>query len=289
MSDGERTEDAMPFLTEPEPARGDNLPVLPGITRIVAANPGPMTYHGTNTYLIETRDGLAVLDPGPEDRPEHIEAILRHTGGNVALILVSHTHHDHVGAVPALQAKTGAPTVGFTRSMTETFSADIKLANGDKIAGLTAIHTPGHASDHLCLAMTLPDQTRVLFSADHVMSWSTSVVSPPTGDMAAYFHSLRLLLDRADDIYLPGHGPPLSSPRDLVQEMLTHRMARERAIATRLGEGAADTFTLMNTLYSQVNPRLRRAAERNVLAHLLKMEAEGMVMRDGELWRAAAS
>jgi glyoxylase-like metal-dependent hydrolase (beta-lactamase superfamily II) len=246
-----------------------------------------MTYFGTNTYLIDTPDGTVVLDPGPEDHPEHVAAIQRHTGGNIALILVSHTHHDHVGAVPALQAATGAPTVGFVRSGLESFSPDITLADGDTIAGMTAIHTPGHASDHLCLALTLADKTQVLFSADHVMSWSTSIVSPPGGSMADYFASLRLLLDRTDDVYLPGHGPPLRDPRELVKEMLSHRQARERAIVTKLGEGAADTYTLMDSLYSQVNPRLRKAAERNVLAHLLKMEAEGMVARDGEMWRAA--
>ena len=277
----------MPFLTEPEPERGVIQPVLPGVSRIVAANPGPMTYFGTNTYLIDTPEGLAVLDPGPEDHPEHVEAILRATGRQVALILVSHTHHDHVGAVPALQDATGAPTVGFRITGLESFDADIKLADGDTIAGMTAIHTPGHALDHLCFALQGKDGTQVLFSADHVMSWSTSIVSPPGGDMGDYFHSLRLLLDRTDDVFLPGHGPKLPQPRDLVREMLTHRMARERAIATKLTEGPAGTFTLMDTLYSQVNPRLRRAAERNVLAHLLKMEAEGAVIRDGDLWRAA--
>jgi glyoxylase-like metal-dependent hydrolase (beta-lactamase superfamily II) len=280
-------EDAMPFLTEPEPERGAVLPVMPGISRIVAANPGPMTYHGTNTYLIDTTKGTVVLDPGPEEHPEHVAAILRATGPNVALILVSHTHHDHVGAVPALQDATGAPTVGFRLSGLESFEADIKLADGDAVAGMTAIHTPGHASDHLCFALQTSDGTAVLFSADHVMSWSTSVVSPPGGDMADYFASLRLLLDRADDAYLPGHGPPLPDPRALVRELLTHRMAREQAIEAALSRGASGTYALMNALYSQVHPRLRRAAERNVLAHLLKLEAEGKVMRDGEQWRAA--
>src|ERR1700723_89540 len=125
----------MAFLTESEPERGANLPVLPGISRIVANNPGPMTYFGTNTYLIETKDGIVVLDPGPEGHPEHVEAIMRHTGGQIALILVSHTHHDHVGAVPALQAATGAPTAGFRDSGVDSFMADIKLADGDMIAG----------------------------------------------------------------------------------------------------------------------------------------------------------
>jgi glyoxylase-like metal-dependent hydrolase (beta-lactamase superfamily II) len=277
----------MPFLTELEPERDVVQPVMPGISRIVAANPGPMTYYGTNTYLIDTADGIVVLDPGPEDHPDHVAAILRATGPNVALILVSHTHHDHVGAVPALQDATGAPTVGFRDSGLETFEADIKLADGDQIAGMQAIHTPGHASDHLCFALPAKEGTAVLFSADHVMSWSTSVVSPPGGNMADYFASLRLLLERTDDVFLPGHGPALPEPRTLVREMLTHRMIREQAIESVLAKGAAGTFKLMDTLYSQVHPRLRRAAERNVLAHLLKLEQEGQVSHEGELWRAA--
>jgi glyoxylase-like metal-dependent hydrolase (beta-lactamase superfamily II) len=278
---------AMPFLTEPEPERGASLPVLPGISRIVANNPGPMTYFGTNTYLIETPAGLVVLDPGPEGHPEHVEAILRHSGGRIAFIMVSHTHHDHVGAVPALQAATGAPTVGFRNSAIDAFDADIKLDHEDMFAGMQALHTPGHASDHLCFARIGADGNEVLFSADHVMSWSTSIVSPPGGDMRDYFASLNLLLDRDDDVYLPGHGPALQEPRALVREMLTHRMIREQAIARKLSDGAFDTFTIMDALYSQLNPRLRKAAERNVLAHLLKMEAEGKVLRDGDLWRPA--
>jgi glyoxylase-like metal-dependent hydrolase (beta-lactamase superfamily II) len=278
----------MPFLTEPEPERGANLAVLPGISRIVANNPGPMTYHGTNTYLIDTPEGLVVLDPGPEGHPEHVEAILRHTGGQIAFIAVSHTHHDHVGAVPALQEATGAPTVGFRRSAIEAFDPDIKLDHGDAFAGMQALHTPGHASDHLCFARAGADGDRILFSADHVMSWSTSIVSPPGGDMGDYFASLNLLLGRDDDGYLPGHGPLLREPRALVREMLTHRMIREQAIAKKLTDGSFDTYTIMDTLYSQLNPRLRRAAERNVLAHLLKMEAEGKVLREGSLWRAAS-
>ncbi len=277
----------MPFLTEPEPERGANLPIMPGISRIVAANPGPMTYFGTNTYLIETNEGLVVLDPGPEDLSEHVDNIMRHTGGKIAFILLSHAHHDHFGAVAELKARTKVPTVGFTTSIDERFEADIKLKDGDVFAGLAAVHTPGHAADHLCFSVKVANGDRVLFSADHVMSWSTSIVSPPNGDMKDYFNSLELLLKREDDVYLPGHGPELRDPRALVREMLTHRMARENAIAKKLAEGPASTFTLMDTLYSQVNPRLRKAAERNVLAHLLKMEVEHKVTREGEMWRAA--
>ncbi len=275
----------MPFLTEPEPERGANLAVLPGISRIVCNNPGPMTYLGTNTYLIDTPDGTVVLDPGPEGHPEHVEAIMRHTGGRIALILASHTHHDHVGAVPALQAACGAPTAGYKDSAVASFDPDVKLEHGGTVAGMTALYTPGHASDHLCFAMTAGED-RVLFSADHVMSWSTSIVSPPGGDMRAYFASMKLLLERDDDVYLPGHGPMLREPRQLVHEMLAHRMLREAAIAEKLRTGAFDTYAVMDALYSQLNPRLRKAAERNVLAHLLKMEAEGKAVRDGELWRA---
>jgi len=277
----------MPFLTEPEPVRDVNLPVLPGISRIVANNPGPMTYFGTNTYLIETSAGTVVLDPGPEDHPEHIDAIMRETGGNISHILISHTHHDHVGGLAQLQDKCGAPSVGFKVSGLETFDADIKLADGDSVAGLLALHTPGHALDHLCFGVPAKNGDRVLFSADHVMSWSTSIVSPPGGDMKAYFDSLDLLLKREDDVFLPGHGPALRDPRALVKDLLVHRQMREQAIARKLQDGPASTYTIMDTLYSQVDPRLRRAAERNVLAHLMKMEIEGKVVLDGEVWRRA--
>jgi glyoxylase-like metal-dependent hydrolase (beta-lactamase superfamily II) len=201
----------MAFLTEPEPTRSVVQQLLPGIGRIVAANPGPMTYHGTNTYLIDTPDGLALLDPGP-DSEEHVQDILAAVGDRLKLILVSHTHHDHIGALPALQKATGAPTAGYKDSAEPGFTPDIKLEDRWVISGLTAIHTPGHAADHICLAMTAQDGTKVLFSADHVMSWSSSIVSPPFGDMAKYFDSLKLLLDRDDEIFLPGAARPRARP-----------------------------------------------------------------------------
>ncbi len=280
----------MPFLTEAEPARGEALPVIPGVRRIVAANAGPMTYRGTNTYLIDTAEaGAVVLDPGPADHPEHVDAILRATGGGkVGLILVSHHHYDHIGAVEPLRQATGAPVAGFREQAIPEFEPEVKIDDGDRIAGMTALHTPGHAPDHLCFAFRTSEGTEVLFSADHVMSWSSTVVSPPSGNMRAYFASLEKLLGRADQLYLPGHGPKLPEPQTLVRELLAHRRARERAIEDALANGEpADTYSIMNALYAQVDPRLRRAAERNVLAHLLKLEAEGRVRRDGEFWRAA--
>lgn len=277
----------MSFLTEPVPSRGDNLPLTAGITRIVANNPGPMTYHGTNTYLIDSPDGWIVMDPGPAGLPEHVEAILRHTDGKVAGIVATHTHHDHVGAVPALQQATGARTYGFTVSATDTFSADVTLAHGDEYAGLEAVHTPGHASDHLCFGYTTAAGERMLFSGDHVMSWSTSIVSPPAGNMRHYFDSLSLLLKRDEAFYLCGHGPLLREPRNLVRAMLTHRQLREAAVAEKLRGGMTTPNAIMQAIYANLDERLRPAAERNVLAHLMKLEVDGRAVRDGDTWRLA--
>src|SRR5918994_5218432 len=231
----------MAFLTEPAPERGVALPVVPGISRIVANNPSLMTYHGTNTYLIETVDGFVVLDPGPDD-DGHLKDILTATQRKVSAILLSHTHSDHLGATAALKARTGAATYAFHPSADPAFFPDVPLRDGDTVAGMTVIHTPGHASDHLCFAH--PDG--FVFSADHVMSWSSSIVSPPSGDMAAYVASLRLMLSRDDRLYLPGHGPPLSNPIPYVEDLLNHRLEREEAIARMLCHGPLTTWDLVD-------------------------------------------
>lgn len=273
----------MPYLTEPEPVRGCATEVVPGIRRIVAGNPGLMTYHGTNTYLIETGEGTVVLDPGPDDAA-HVAAILEATGGRVAAILLSHTHSDHLGALAALKAQTGARTFAFHRSADATFRPDVPLHDGDSLAGMICIHTPGHASDHLCFARP----GGVVFSADHVMTWSSSVVSPPGGDMAAYFRSLERLLARQDRLLLPGHGPPMSAPAPYIRELLEHRQRREEAIAAALVAGPQMPIELVDRLYSQTHPWLRQAAERNVTAHLLKLLAEGRAERQGDRWAAGS-
>lgn len=216
----------MAFLKEPEPTRGAALPVVPGVSRIVANNPSLMTYHGTNTYLIEGGDGFTVLDPGPDDAG-HLEDIIRATGGRVSSIILSHTHSDHLGATAALKARTGATTYAFHASGDPSFTSDVLLHDGDVALGLTAIHTPGHASDHLCFAW----RDGIVFSADHVMSWSSSIVSPPGGDMAAYVASLGLMIARDDRLYLPGHGPALPDPRPYTQLLLDYRVKRELEIA----------------------------------------------------------
>ncbi|WP_254070486.1 MBL fold metallo-hydrolase [Acidisphaera sp. L21] len=270
------------FMIEPVPERGALHPIHPGISRIVADNPGRMTYHGTNTYLIEDPDGVTVLDPGP-DQPGHVANILRLTPGPIVRILLSHTHRDHLGALGGLKAETGAPTYGWHKPDTDAFAPDVSIHDGDTVAGMQAIFTPGHAADHVCFAR--PDG--VLFSADHVMSWSSSVVSPPGGDMAAYFASLNRLLDRpTDTIYFPGHGPPMGEPHAYVAALLEHRVARERAIATALKDGPRSSTLLVDVLYSKIDPILKMAAERNVLAHLIKLEREGLVVRRGDEWRS---
>ena len=272
----------MAFLTEPEPARDVACPVAPGIVRIVAANPGPMTYHGTNTWLIEGADGATVLDPGPDD-PAHVQAILQATGGRVARILLSHTHRDHIGALAALHEATGAPVFAFAHSQEPSFSPDIPLQDGDQVAGLTALHTPGHAADHLCFARA----DGAIFTADQVMTWSSSTISPPGGDMAAYMASLRRLIAREDRLLLPGHGPPLAAPGAYLRHLLAHREAREAAVLAAIGTQPRDPAALVEILYAPVDPRLRGAAERTVLAHLLKLQHEGRAVPRGAAWAAA--
>lgn len=267
----------MAFLQEPEPPRGVKLPVLPGISRIVARNPSVMTYHGTNTYLIEAADGLTVLDPGPDDA-QHVRDILALAGAPLRRILLSHAHGDHYGAVAALKTATGLPVHGYKTSGSLKFSPDVPLDDGDTVAGLQAVYTPGHAPDHLCFAYTLPDGQKILFSGDHVMSWSSSIVSPPEGDMLAYYRSLELLLGRDEVYYLGGHGPILPEPRRLVRELLSHRQYREGTIVKEITSGPDSVAALAAKLYDKTNIYLKVAAQRNVLAHLLKLQAEGIAV-----------
>jgi glyoxylase-like metal-dependent hydrolase (beta-lactamase superfamily II) len=270
--------DNMGFLTEPVPPRGMLTSVAPGIHRIVANNPGRMTYHGTNTYVIEGGDGITVLDPGP-DQPEHVDDIVRLAPGPIVRILLSHMHRDHLGALSALQARTAAKTFAWGG---EAFEPDVSLEHGHQVAGLRAIYTPGHAADHLCFTYT----GDILFSGDHVMSWSSSVVSPPDGDMASYMRSLRRLLDRRDTLFLPGHGPPLPNPQAYVRELLDHRTDRENAIASVLGHHPITVDALVDRLYSQIHPTLKAAAGRNVVAHLEKLRSESRARQEGEKWLA---
>ena len=277
----------MSFLTESEPARGEPHPVAPGIRRVVAPNPSVMTYWGTNTYLIDAAvtgagQGTIVLDPGPDDAG-HVAALLAVADAPIIAILLSHSHHDHLGATAALRAATGAPVYAWHQPAAPGFKPDFALRDHETALGWTAIHTPGHASDHICFS----GPAGTLFSADHVMSWSSSVVGPPDGNMRAYFNSIERLLTHDHALYLPGHGPPLTKPRPFVQDLLTHRQTREAAIIAALGPMPQTPKALTERLYSKIDPMLKRAAERNVVAHLLKLAEDGHAEPDGASWVAS--
>lgn len=263
----------MAFLTEPEPPRGQATQSAPGVRRLVANNPGPMTYHGTNTYLLEGADGLTIVDPGPDD-PAHLADILAQ--GRIARIIVTHAHHDHYGALEALRAATGAPV--FARA--QSLRPDHDLPDGAVLEGWTALHTPGHAPDHVCLARA----DGVLLSADVVMGWSTTVVSPPEGDMIAYFDSLARLSARQDQVFLPGHGPAIGDPAQYLRFLRDHRLGREQAILDALAREPSDIPSLVLALYLGLAERLRPMAARSVEAHLRKLEAESRAAERDGVW-----
>lgn len=270
----------MPYLKEPEPLRRKSEVVMPGIRRIVANNPSVMTYHGTNTYLIDDEHGTTVLDPGPLDEM-HLNDVLEAVSGRVARILLTHTHSDHVGNAAALKAATGAPIHSHVLSA-EPHRPDVPLSAGDTVAGMTVVHTPGHAADHVCFARG----DGLLFSGDHVMGWSSTVVGPPHGNMKDYLESLRALRQRSDRLYLPGHGPALPDPHPYIDDLLRHRIDREAEIVATLRKRPMSPTDVARHLYAKLDPTLSRAAERNVLSHLDKLAAEGRVEQIGELWRS---
>lgn len=270
------------FFTEPEPDRSQAQEVAEGILRIVANNPGKMTYHGTNTYIIESSDGRFVIDPGPAEDSAHLDAIVENMGASQAGILITHHHSDHFGAAPALRERTGMPVHVSRAFPDDAFEPDGFLEDGQIIAGLTVLHTPGHASDHLCFAR--PDG--VLFSGDHIMSWNSSIVSPPDGDMRDYCEQLQRLIERDDRICLPGHGPVLRDPRPYAKRLLANRMRREAEILAYLSKTPDTLQNIAAAVYRKSDPHIAMAAQRNVAAHLEKLLSESRVTRDGENWTA---
>jgi glyoxylase-like metal-dependent hydrolase (beta-lactamase superfamily II) len=271
----------------------------PGIARVLAHNPSAFTYYGTQTYLAG-RQEVAVIDPGPDD-PAHIDAIVQAIGGRkIAAILCTHTHRDHSPAASPLAKRTGAPIVGCAPLALETvgpradasfdgdYSPDRILSDGESIGldgrELTAVATPGHTSNHLCFAWG-----DALFSGDHVMGWSTTVVVPPDGDMAAYMASLEMLRQREDRIYFPAHGPPVTNPQQYVRHLVGHRMQRERQILKLVSARPREIPDIVADAYPGLDPRLTAAAGGSVFAHLLDLERRGMVVQEGELWTGSES
>jgi glyoxylase-like metal-dependent hydrolase (beta-lactamase superfamily II) len=271
--------------------------VEPGIARVLAHNPSAFTYYGTQTYLVGTSE-VAVIDPGP-DLPEHVEALEKAIGGRpVVAIMCTHTHRDHSPASRPLAERTDAPIIGCAPLALETvgpradasfdgdYSADRMLADGEvlEIDGsiITAVATPGHTSNHLCFAYE-----GALFSGDHVMGWSTTVVVPPDGDMAEYMRSLDKLRKREDRVYYPAHGPAVTNPQQYVRHLMGHRMQREKQILTLVGEKPRPIPDIVANAYPGLDPRLVPAAGGSVLAHLLDLERRGLVKREGDAWTAA--
>ncbi|OBX18992.1 MBL fold metallo-hydrolase [Erythrobacter sp. QSSC1-22B] len=272
--------------------------IEPLVRRVLAPNPSPFTYTGTQTYIVGQGDGCAVIDPGP-DEPEHLAALEAAIGGeHVCAIMCTHTHRDHSPASRPLARRTGAPIVGCAPVAFDTagpradegFDADYEpdrvLADGEAMTGpgwtLTAVATPGHVSNHLCFAL---DESGALFSGDHVMGWSTSVVVPPDGDMGDYMNSLQLLHERDDRVLYPAHGPPVTNPRQLVRSMIGHRRQRENQILRLLGEERQQIGDLVPQMYKGLDPRLTKAAALSVTAHLIDLERRGLVARSEDIWQ----
>ncbi len=284
----------------PDPPYAQADVVEPLVRRVLARNPSAFTYTGTQTYVVGAGDAVAVIDPGPDDA-EHIEAILATVGpARVAGIVCTHTHRDHSPAAAPLAARTGALVIGCAPLILDddgpradaafdtTYRPDRVLADGESIAGpdwtLTAVATPGHTSNHLCYALA---ESHALFTGDHVMGWSTTVVAPPDGDMAAYMTSLEKLYAREDRVFYPAHGPAVEKPRQLVRGMIGHRRSRENQILKLLGEATQPIAAMVPRMYKGVDERLWPAAGRSVLAHLIDLERRGRVSQVNEDWALA--
>jgi glyoxylase-like metal-dependent hydrolase (beta-lactamase superfamily II) len=294
MAEGPKFKTTMNF------AYGVPREVAPGVVRLVANNPGHFTFKGTNTYIVGKRAELALIDPGPDDAA-HLQAILAAIGGRrLSHILITHTHRDHTDGLAALVVATGAKTAGFGRRalqrgskrtspsggeyVDQDFIPDVPLANGGRLAGdswaFTAVHTPGHAPDHLCFEL---EGTQILFSGDHVMGWNTSVVAPPEGNMADYLRSLEVLGERADRVYFPGHGGQVDEPQRLVKAFLLHRRMREQAILECIRAGTNTVKAIVPVVYRDLNPKLLNAASLSVLAHVEHLISRGLVRCDSPL------
>jgi glyoxylase-like metal-dependent hydrolase (beta-lactamase superfamily II) len=293
---------ALVFETDFDPRYGELVEVSPLLRRIVARNPSKYTFHGTGTYVVG-RGRVAVIDPGPDDA-DHLDALIASLRGEtVSHILITHTHADHSPGHRRLAAETGAAVLGFgphppeavgegggdsddpTEGMDVDFVPDERLAHGDVVAGpdwtIEALHTPGHISNHLCFAVR---EERALLTGDHVMGWSTTVISPPDGNLADYLASLELVLRRDDEVLYPTHGGPRHDVRSYVTALYEHRLDREHQILEQLRGGPHRVEEIVEVLYADVRSELHKAAGRSVLAHLVKLQGEERVGAEADLW-----
>ena len=276
------------------PVYGTEQRLSPRIARVLAHNPSPFTFRGTGVYLVGDAKSVTVIDPGP-NLPEHIQALLTAIGDrNVSHILITHTHRDHSPAAAPLKAATGARTYGYgpharhdgdvEEGGDRDFVPDVTVRDGDIIESgadrFQCVFTPGHTSNHMCYAL---EAEKALFTGDHVMGWSTTVVAPPDGDMGAYMHSLEKLIARRDKILYPTHGSPIPNPGPFLRAYLSHRRMRETQIARALERGHDTVPALVQTLYAGLAPALTRAATLTVEAHLKHMIGDGRVaaLEDG--------
>lgn len=303
---------SIPFVTLADPRYGEVVQVAPMIRRVIANNPSKFTYHGTGTYIVGEGD-VAVVDPGPalDSHRDALAAAL--AGSRVTAILVTHCHNDHSPLAAWLRQHTGAPTVAFGPHIVdphwvddappeepdETDGADgaakveealdlafdpaVRVADGDVAAAgdgwtLRALHTPGHTSNHLCFWM---DEQRALFSGDHIMGWSTTVIAPPDGDMRDYFASLQRVRTLDPAVLWPTHGAPVTEVPSFVDAFVQHRLEREAAVLAAVRDGVELVPDIVARLYAGVDQKLHRAAGRSVLAHLIKLLADGLVSFDG--------
>jgi len=273
---------------------GRAVRLSPRIVRVTAPNPGMMTGPGTNSYFVGTGDDWAVIDPGPVD-DAHLQALLAAAPGRITRILVTHTHVDHSPGAAALALATGAPVFGrvatFSQGQDASFAPQRELRDGERFelgAGCTlrVIHTPGHASNHLCYLL---EEEKLLFTGDHVMQGSTVVINPPDGDMVAYLKALNALLDEALDWLAPGHGFLVAQPHTLLRGLIQHRLKREGRVVDALRrQAAAELDALLPEVYADVPKALHAVARRSLLAHLLKLQADGVASLEGERWRYVA-
>ena len=261
------------------------------VMRITAPNPGMMTGPGTNTYIIG-RNELALIDPGPESVP-HLGVLLDVVGDRLKWILCTHTHRDHSPGALALRGATGAEVLGFPMSPDDgrqdpMFAPDLVVGDGDVIDcgifRLRVVHTPGHASNHLCYLL---EEHRMLFTGDHIMEGSTVVIWPPDGDMTAYLQSLDRLLSLELASLAPGHGRLIEAPYEEVCRLIAHRLKREEKVLDAFeSKNPATLDELLPIVYSDTALRLHPVARRSLHAHLVKLQREGRVVESGELWEA---